>query len=140
MTSVFKWMLYYVKDVNFVLVEHYKEAPLASSGRFLCYCVSLFFVNCSRQMKGLNFPGSHDPRFCQFVIDRSRHLLKPVRVFCWLVWNISLFLLRRICMNSNFLWEYIWIKLKLNRSVIKSDTSPHCNLLSDALSIRKLSF
>ncbi|KAL1117871.1 hypothetical protein AAG570_004184 [Ranatra chinensis] len=29
-------------------------------------------------MKGLNFPGSHDPRFCQFVIDRSRHLLKPV--------------------------------------------------------------
>ncbi|CAG2058163.1 unnamed protein product [Timema podura] len=30
------------------------------------------------QMKGLNFPGSHDPRFCQFVIDRSRHLLKPV--------------------------------------------------------------
>ncbi|XP_046400831.1 dmX-like protein 2 isoform X2 [Ischnura elegans] len=29
-------------------------------------------------MKGLNFPGSHNPRFCQFVIDRSRHLLKPV--------------------------------------------------------------
>lgn len=31
-----------------------------------------------RQMKGLNFPGCHDPRFCQFVIDRSRILLKPV--------------------------------------------------------------
>lgn len=31
------------------------------------------------QMKGLNFPGSHDPNFCQFVIDRSRHLMKPVR-------------------------------------------------------------
>ncbi|XP_059484944.1 dmX-like protein 2 [Neocloeon triangulifer] len=29
-------------------------------------------------MKGLNFPGSHNPRFCQFVIDRSRHMLKPV--------------------------------------------------------------
>nr|XP_018898945.1 PREDICTED: dmX-like protein 2 isoform X2 [Bemisia tabaci] len=29
-------------------------------------------------MKGLTFPGSHDPRFCQFVIDRSKHLLKPV--------------------------------------------------------------
>ncbi|XP_047120921.1 dmX-like protein 2 [Schistocerca piceifrons] len=29
-------------------------------------------------MKGLNFPGSHDPRFCQFVIERSRHLLKPI--------------------------------------------------------------
>ncbi|XP_023723664.1 dmX-like protein 2 isoform X1 [Cryptotermes secundus] len=29
-------------------------------------------------MKGLNFPGSHDPQFCQFVIDRSRHLLKPM--------------------------------------------------------------
>ncbi|XP_046686924.1 dmX-like protein 1 isoform X1 [Homalodisca vitripennis] len=29
-------------------------------------------------MKGLNFPGSHDPAFCQLVIDRSRHLLRPV--------------------------------------------------------------
>ncbi|BES94787.1 Dmx-like 1 [Nesidiocoris tenuis] len=29
-------------------------------------------------MKGLNFPGSHDPNFCQFVIERSRHLMKPV--------------------------------------------------------------
>lgn len=30
-------------------------------------------------MKGLSFPGCHDPRFCQFVIERSRHLLKPVQ-------------------------------------------------------------
>ncbi|XP_065333652.1 dmX-like protein 2 isoform X2 [Cloeon dipterum] len=29
-------------------------------------------------IKGLNFPGSHNPRFCQFVIERSRHMLKPV--------------------------------------------------------------
>ncbi|XP_060840547.1 dmX-like protein 2 isoform X2 [Rhopalosiphum padi] len=29
-------------------------------------------------MKGLNFPGCHDPRFCQFVCDRSRLLLRPV--------------------------------------------------------------
>ncbi|XP_054286224.1 dmX-like protein 2 isoform X3 [Macrosteles quadrilineatus] len=29
-------------------------------------------------MKGLTFPGSHDPAFCQLVIDRSHHLLKPV--------------------------------------------------------------
>ncbi|KAF4514113.1 UNVERIFIED_CONTAM: hypothetical protein B566_EDAN019095 [Ephemera danica] len=30
------------------------------------------------QIKGLNFPGSHDARFCQFVLDRSRHMLRPV--------------------------------------------------------------
>lgn len=31
-------------------------------------------------MKGMPaFPGSHDLRFCQFVADRSKHLLKPVR-------------------------------------------------------------
>lgn len=36
---------------------------------------SLFLL---AQIKGLNFPGSHNPRFCQFVIDRSRHMLKPV--------------------------------------------------------------
>ncbi|XP_046412753.1 dmX-like protein 2 isoform X1 [Neodiprion fabricii] len=30
-------------------------------------------------MKGMPaFPGSHDLRFCQFVADRSKHLLKPV--------------------------------------------------------------
>ncbi|KAF4524386.1 hypothetical protein B566_EDAN009302, partial [Ephemera danica] len=29
-------------------------------------------------IKGLNFPGSHDARFCQFVLDRSRHMLRPV--------------------------------------------------------------
>nr|CAD7425066.1 unnamed protein product [Timema monikensis] len=56
------------------------------TGRGASVCLSLshmLFLPClSRshllvQMKGLNFPGSHDPRFCQFVIDRSRHLLKP---------------------------------------------------------------
>lgn len=41
--------------------------------------LSMFTLHCS-QMKGLNFPGSHDPAFCQFVIDRSKHLLKPVRL------------------------------------------------------------
>jgi DmX-like protein len=30
-------------------------------------------------MKGMPaFPGSHDLRFCQFVADRSKHLLKPI--------------------------------------------------------------
>lgn len=72
----------FLEKVNFLLVwEHYKRVPLASHSRMLCYCVYLFSVICSYQMKGLNFPGSHDPQFCQFVIDRSRHLLKPVRVF-----------------------------------------------------------
>lgn len=41
-------------------------------------------------MKGLTFPGSHDPRFCQFVIDRSRHLLKPVGLFKYLLCLIFL--------------------------------------------------
>ncbi|KAI5722049.1 hypothetical protein M8J76_002899 [Diaphorina citri] len=29
-------------------------------------------------IKGLNFPGCHDARFVQFVLDRSKHLLRPV--------------------------------------------------------------
>lgn len=30
------------------------------------------------QIKGATFPGSHDPHFCKLVIDRSKHLLRPV--------------------------------------------------------------
>lgn len=45
---------------------------------FLKYCHYCCVSHCY-QMKGLNFPGCHDPRFCQFVCDRSRLLLRPVR-------------------------------------------------------------
>ncbi|XP_022257757.1 dmX-like protein 2 isoform X5 [Limulus polyphemus] len=30
-------------------------------------------------LKGHHFPGSSNPKFCQFVIERSRHLLKPLK-------------------------------------------------------------
>lgn len=30
------------------------------------------------QIKGANFPGSHDPKFCALIIERSKHYLKPV--------------------------------------------------------------
>ncbi|XP_022241502.1 dmX-like protein 2 isoform X2 [Limulus polyphemus] len=30
-------------------------------------------------LKGHHFPGSYNPQFCQFVIERSRHLLKPLK-------------------------------------------------------------
>lgn len=95
-------------------MEHYKEAPLLSSARLLCYFVCLFSVICSHQMKGLNFPGSHDPRFCQFVIDRSRHLLKPVRAFCWLVWHVFSF----------FLQEYAWFRIFF--TIVDFDLSWNC--------------
>ena len=32
------------------------------------------------QLKGLNFPGSQNTQFCRLVVNRSRHLLKPVRI------------------------------------------------------------
>ncbi|KAF2367901.1 RAVE complex protein Rav1 C-terminal [Trinorchestia longiramus] len=30
-----------------------------------------------RELKGVHFPGSNNPRFCQLVIERSRHHLRP---------------------------------------------------------------
>lgn len=44
-------------------------------------CVTDLMAHALAQMKGMPaFPGSHDLRFCQFVADRSKHLLKPVRL------------------------------------------------------------
>ena len=60
-----------------------------STNKFLVFSVLfsllslLYFFpkRCSQfsQMKGLNFPGSVNPQFCRLVLQRSRHLLKPVR-------------------------------------------------------------
>ena len=57
-----------------------------------CLCLSPFIIlyaaatwkineNKSKQLKGLNFPGSQNSQFCRLVIHRSRHLLKPVRIY-----------------------------------------------------------
>ncbi|XP_068239086.1 dmX-like protein 2 isoform X2 [Palaemon carinicauda] len=35
-------------------------------------------TNVLKELKGANFPGSNNPRFCRFVWERSRHYLKPV--------------------------------------------------------------
>lgn len=38
-------------------------------------------VGFGTQLKGLNFPGSQNTQFCRLVVNRSRHLLKPVRTY-----------------------------------------------------------
>ncbi|XP_076053753.1 rabconnectin-3 alpha isoform X2 [Oratosquilla oratoria] len=35
-------------------------------------------TNVLKELKGVNFPGSNNPRFCRFIVERSRHYLKPV--------------------------------------------------------------
>lgn len=32
------------------------------------------------QIKGATFPGSHDPRYCKLIMERSKHLLRPVQI------------------------------------------------------------
>ena len=48
---------------------------------FLPASLFIHAISGSTQLKGLNFPGSQNSQFCRLVVNRSRHLLKPVRIF-----------------------------------------------------------
>lgn len=88
--------------------------------RYFCFlCTEVFcLINAAqlKELKGVNFPGSNNPRFCRFVWERSRHYLKPVRNFAFpaAFSDISIFFFflysLSICFSDKYffcIWEWI---------------------------------
>lgn len=89
--------------------------------RYFCFlCTEVFcLINAAqlKELKGVNFPGSNNPRFCRFVWERSRHYLKPVRNFAFpaAFSDISIFFFffpysLSICFSDEYffcIWEWI---------------------------------
>ena len=70
-------------SIKLLFYQQLNQTMSLSSPFIILYAAATWKINenKSKQLKGLNFPGSQNSQFCRLVIHRSRHLLKPVRIY-----------------------------------------------------------